>query len=121
MGVTDEGIVELVKSCVNLRTIDLTCCHLLTDYALSAIADSCKKLKCLKLESCLLITEKGFERLGTCCSLLQELDLTDCSINDSGNLKNSIKMQTKACTFASFNSRASVHLQDWNLCLAVPS
>lgn len=83
MGVTDEGIVELVSSCVSLRTLDLTCCHLLTDDALSAIADSCKQLKCLKLESCLLVSEKGFERIGTCCSLLQELDLTDCSINDS--------------------------------------
>lgn len=117
MGVTDEGIVELVSSCVSLRTLDLTCCHLLTDDALSAIADSCKQLKCLKLESCLLVSEKGFERIGTCCSLLQELDLTDCSINDSGNFRKSIKMQTNAFTFASFSSHVFLFVCSIGICV----
>ena len=67
----------------NLKIIVLTCCHIVTDAAISAVADSCPNLVCLKLESCDMVTEKSLYQLGSCCLLLEELDLTDCSgIND---------------------------------------
>ncbi|MQM10066.1 hypothetical protein Taro_042955 [Colocasia esculenta] len=82
-GVTDEGILALLSGCIRLRTIDLTCCHLITDIALYAIAKTCSTtLTCLRLESCTSITEKGLNRIGTFCVHLVEIDLTDCGIDD---------------------------------------
>ncbi|XP_057962744.1 F-box/LRR-repeat protein 3 [Malania oleifera] len=85
VGVTDDGIMQLVSCCVNLKILDLTCCNVITDEAISAIASSCRKLICLKLESCNLLTEKSLDALGSYCSGLEELDLTDCcGVCDTG-------------------------------------
>jgi len=85
MSVTDSGIASLVTQCKYLRTIDLTCSHLLTDDAHATIAENCRRLECIRLESCQFVSEKGLERIGTMCPLLKEIDLTDCCINDAGN------------------------------------
>ncbi|XP_030474503.2 F-box/LRR-repeat protein 3 [Syzygium oleosum] len=85
IGATNLGLMRLVSGFVNLRVLDLTCCHSITDAAIFAISDSCRNLTCLKLESCNMITEKSLYYLGSFCLLLEELDLTDCGgINDTG-------------------------------------
>lgn len=84
-GVTNKGIMQLVSGCVDLKIVNLTCCHTLTDAALSALANSCRNLVCLKVESCDMVTEKSLDQLGSYCLQLKELDLTDCcGVNDEG-------------------------------------
>lgn len=85
-GVTDNGILQLVSGCINLRIVNFTCCSDISDLAIIGIAESCHNLMCLKLECCNLLTEKSLYCLGSFSCLLKELDLTDCSgVNDAGN------------------------------------
>uniref|UniRef100_A0A7N0VN47 F-box/LRR-repeat protein 15-like leucin rich repeat domain-containing protein n=1 Tax=Kalanchoe fedtschenkoi TaxID=63787 RepID=A0A7N0VN47_KALFE len=77
-GVTDNGIIQLVSRCINLRILDLTCCDTVGDAAISAVANSCRNLNCLKLEACKLVTMKSLQSLGSHSILLKEIDLTDC-------------------------------------------
>lgn len=84
-GVTDNGILQLVSGCINLKIFNLTCCSDITDMAITGIAESCQNLVCLKLECCNLLTEKSLYSLGSFSCLLEELDLTDCAgVTDSG-------------------------------------
>ncbi|XP_027107856.2 F-box/LRR-repeat protein 3 isoform X1 [Coffea arabica] len=84
-GVTDNGILQLVSGCINLKMLNLTCCGDITDMAITGIAESCQNLVCLKLECCNLLTEKSLYSLGSFSYLLEELDLTDCSgVTDLG-------------------------------------
>lgn len=111
----DEGICELVSNCSDLVMIDLTCCNLLTDRALSAIANHSKKLECLRLESCSLITEKGLDTIGTFCTDLKEMDLTDCNINDAGKSK---RVCLNICRCFAFNAQVYVHFLAALKCLS---
>ncbi|XP_073008897.1 F-box/LRR-repeat protein 3 isoform X2 [Typha latifolia] len=91
-GVTDESISELVAICVDLRTVDLTCCHHLTDNALYSIADNslkflsaCSELTTLKLGLCSDISDNGLAHIGSNCGELLELDLYRCGrVTDEG-------------------------------------
>ncbi|PIN21559.1 hypothetical protein CDL12_05741 [Handroanthus impetiginosus] len=106
--VRDEGIMQLVSGCVNLKALNLTCCSDLTDQAILTIADSCRDLISLKLECCNLLSERSLNFLGSLCVLLQEIDLTDCSgVNDIG-----LKYLSKCSELASLKLGLCTNISD---------
>lgn len=84
VGVTDEGLISILKKHKDLKKLDITCCRKITDVSISNLTNSCTSLTSLKMESCSLVSREGFILIGRGCHLLEELDLTDNEIDNEG-------------------------------------
>ena len=83
--ITNDGLINLTKSCPNLQNIDLTYCELITDNGLINLAQSCHNLQSINLTQCNLITDDGLINLAQSCPNLQTINLFGCNlITDDG-------------------------------------
>jgi len=83
--ITDDGLINLAKSCPNLQSINLDGCWKITDDGLIKLAQSCPNLQSINLASCKKITDDGLINLAQSCSNLQSINLEACNqITDDG-------------------------------------
>lgn len=71
--ITDDGILDFVKKCINLVLIDILYCTLLSEQSILYISQYSKNLKYLITN--ILYCGEIFLRLGIGCPLLREVDL----------------------------------------------
>ena len=80
---TDLGISALALRCPLLRTLNLNHCKQITDIGLDHIGRGCAHLQCISLDSNSLLTHAALIRLSRCSSL-QCISLLGCSVGDIG-------------------------------------
>ncbi|XP_057534978.1 F-box/LRR-repeat protein 3-like [Amaranthus tricolor] len=83
-GVTDDGIIYIVRKHTQLKKLDITCCRKITSVSIDCITSSCTALLSLKMEACSQISADAFVLIGQRCQFLEELDATDNEIDDEG-------------------------------------
>ena len=81
----DEGVVELVSNCHNIKHLDIGWCHL-TNQSVFAIAKNCPELEFLNLDGNYQIDDSGINELSKNCRHLKVLKLKDCRIEDISSI-----------------------------------
>ena len=103
--VTDEGACVMIQKCSNLRVLDLSHCHKITNLTLKALSKYAKKLSHLNISVCNKITDTGLQSIGSSCLELIELQLNgikllqDESLKSISNLKKLQVLCIKNCTY----------------------
>ncbi|XP_054794119.1 F-box/LRR-repeat protein 3-like [Prosopis cineraria] len=83
-GITDLGISAIACGCPRLETINVAYCTDITDGSLISLS-KCLELKTLEIRGCLLVTSKGLTAIAPNCKQLSRLDIKKCyKIDDSG-------------------------------------
>jgi F-box and leucine-rich repeat protein 2/20 len=83
-GMTDRGVLTIVKGCSHLQLIDLTRCISVTDRAVAALSQRCPKLQSINLTRCPLITDVSLRNIAKGCVQLVSINLECCNITDHG-------------------------------------
>lgn len=81
----DEGIVELVSNCHQIKHLDISWCYL-TNQSVFAIAKNCPELEFLNLDGNHQIDDSGINALSKNCRNLKVLKLKDCRIKDISSI-----------------------------------
>lgn len=76
--VTNQTILIITSSCLNIRKLDLASCDKITDIGIIAIADKYPFLEDIKLSFLHLITDISMLRLANYCNKLKSIDITAC-------------------------------------------
>lgn len=101
-GITDRGILTLVKLCPKLRIIDLKSC-IITDASLDAIGAVCQELRELDLSWCFNVTNIGLQKLIPMneletLSLVWCPQLTDETLDILGTFPSLRKIKLNGCS-----------------------
>jgi hypothetical protein len=84
----DQGLIQILESCPNLRGFKLSQCRNITDISISKLAKRCPKLHTLFLFSCRNISDVSIVTLAEGCLKLREFYLADCHlITDTSIIK----------------------------------
>ncbi|XP_010537905.1 PREDICTED: F-box/LRR-repeat protein 2 [Tarenaya hassleriana] len=103
-GITGDGIVEVVKNCHELSSLDISRCSgiksltvnfdlpkletlkacgtWIDDEVLHIISKRCRGLLYLDLEDCLNVTSRGVKEIVPSCLSLRELNLRHCEVSE---------------------------------------
>lgn len=81
----DDGVVELVSNCHNIKHLDIGWCYL-TNQSVFAIAKNCPELEFLNLDGNHQINDSGINELSKNCRNLKVLKLKDCRIKDISSI-----------------------------------
>lgn len=75
--VTDNGIADLTRSCVNLHALHLARCVNITDTGVESVITHCRaKITSLNLASCQSVSDECVKRLIELCPILSCLDVS---------------------------------------------
>lgn len=83
--ITDRALFSLSK-CVNLQTLEIRGCFLVTSFGLACIAMNCKQLSRLDLKKCYNIDDSGMVPLAHFSQNLRQINLSYTSVTDVGLL-----------------------------------
>nr|SVE94211.1 EOG090X05GA [Simocephalus serrulatus] len=61
--VSDEGLIRVALSLLDLQTLNIGQCSRITDRSIQAVADHLRKLRCIDLYGCTKITTSGLEKI----------------------------------------------------------
>ncbi|KAH9667285.1 f-box domain-containing protein [Citrus sinensis] len=100
LGITEEGIGEILKSCCEIKCLEIKRCRAvfdlgidlelpklevlqasgsaLNDHALKMIANTCSRILHLDLDNCLNVTTSGVKEVVEHCRTLREINLRWC-------------------------------------------
>ena len=76
--ITDVGLLPVLRKCVNLQTLILVGCHLLSDESLVEMSLHNPELKNLDCQGCFQLTDMGIIKVLTNCRSLESLDISYC-------------------------------------------
>ncbi|OWF41352.1 F-box/LRR-repeat protein 17 [Mizuhopecten yessoensis] len=84
--ISEDCLVQTVKTCIHLSTIILSrCMSVATNKVLAAIGEHCHNLRNIHLEVCYKITDAGFKDLAVGCPKLESVHISQCTnIGDKG-------------------------------------
>jgi Leucine-rich repeat (LRR) protein len=89
---TDSGLVNLVESCQQLKSIDVSDCVNLTDDTIHAVARHCKSLESINVRGCGYLRDGGLVDLVESCRHLKSINFRKTRLSqlpeNIGNLKN---------------------------------
>lgn len=78
--VTDIGICSLILKCYkNLRVVDFSYCHGVSDKSLFLLGMKTKHLTTLVVSGCLHVTNSGIDAISKGCPLINKLELNGCA------------------------------------------
>jgi ribosomal protein S8 len=85
LGVTNKGILSLIKNCPHLRVILLDKCVQIDDLAISELAKAYGlRLIYLNISNCSLISDNALNTIGTHCKSLKAINMNNTHITDTG-------------------------------------
>ena len=76
--VTNVGLIRIARRNPNLRELDISGCHALSDASIREVGMNCAQLANLNLSSCHSIDGAGFVAIAECCKLLRKLNISKC-------------------------------------------
>ncbi|ELU13733.1 hypothetical protein CAPTEDRAFT_190319 [Capitella teleta] len=83
--ITDHALSNLTKKLPHLETLNLACCHHLTDSTLRALSKNCKELSQINLTNVPLLTQQGILNMLSSLHKLKHLDIYDnTNISEEG-------------------------------------
>lgn len=77
-GLTDSGLIALVKDNSHLLALDMSSVDQITDASILAIAEHCKRLQGLNVSGCTRISNDSMAVLAQSCRYIKRLKLNDC-------------------------------------------
>ena len=75
---TEQGAIELIKSCRKLQSLELRFCTRVTDATIEAVAKYCENIERLGLAYCTALTDTSLDVLLESCPKLLWLNVRDC-------------------------------------------
>ncbi|XDG02659.1 hypothetical protein ABKA04_002274 [Annulohypoxylon sp. FPYF3050] len=83
-GLTDLGLIPLVKSNQHLLALDISGDINVTEKSIIAIAENCRRLQGLNVSNCKQISNESLIQLAESCRFIKRLKLNDCDqLNDA--------------------------------------
>jgi hypothetical protein len=83
---TDVTIRAIARHCKSLESIDVSSCRKLTDGDLAEVMESCRHLKSIHVNSCVNLTDKTIRAITRNCKSLEFIDVDWCQELTDGGL-----------------------------------
>eukprot|EP01041_Mallomonas_annulata_P011325 gene11325-23703_t len=81
-GISDTGLLHVVKQCTRLTEIILSDCYNVTDVGIKYISSNCPFLERLDISLCSDITDSSMRSLAECCPVMSEINVSGCRYID---------------------------------------
>lgn len=78
VGISDEAIIDVVRSCPLLQSLDLSFCRSISEFGLLQVFKTRPLLINLRLQGLESLTNNAIRHLSKQCTILQSLDLLHC-------------------------------------------
>jgi F-box/leucine-rich repeat protein 2/20 len=85
-GITDSGLMDILRHTVGLRTLEIASCEHVTNSSAVLIGKYFPHLEELDISGCFMITDSGFLHIIDNCFALKRLNVTGCSRITDGQL-----------------------------------
>lgn len=80
--VTDDIVISIAQGCQNLRKLNLQNCNQISDRSLYEIGRSCHQMEEINVSSCDKLSDEGVLQMALGCRFLKIVNIEECKISD---------------------------------------